>query len=44
MSPADVAVSVLGLTVVNLGELRKSGKGPAYFEPTGDQGKVILCS
>lgn len=42
LSPADVSARVPGLTVENLAELRKTGKGPAYFKPTGERGKVIL--
>lgn len=42
LSPGQVAERVPGLTVENLLELRKTGKGPAYFKPTGDRGKVIL--
>lgn len=42
LAPADVAARVPGLTVENLAELRKTGKGPAYFKPTGDRGKVIV--
>lgn len=42
LSPVDVAARVPGLTVENLAELRKTGKGPAYFKPTGDRGKVIV--
>lgn len=42
LAPADVAERVPGLTVENLAELRKTGKGPAYFKPTGERGKVIL--
>lgn len=42
LSPVDVAARVPGLTVENLAELRKTGKGPAYFKPTGERGKVIL--
>jgi hypothetical protein len=44
LSPADVAARVPGLTVENLAELRKTGKGPAYFKPTGERGKVIIYS
>lgn len=42
LAPADVAARVPGLTVENLAELRKTGKGPAYFKPTGERGKVIV--
>jgi len=35
---------VPGLTVENLAELRRTGKGPAYFKPTGKRGKVIIYS
>lgn len=34
LSPADVCELVPGLTVVNLGELRKKGRGPRYSKPT----------
>ncbi|MGN7859497.1 hypothetical protein ACTJI8_02840 [Microbacterium sp. 22303] len=29
------------MTVANLQELRKTGRGPAYYKPTGAGGKVI---
>lgn len=44
LAPADVAARVPGLTVENLAELRKNGRGPAYYKPTGARGKVILYS
>jgi len=44
LGPADVAARVPGLTVENLAELRRTGKGPAYFKPTGKRGKVIIYS
>jgi hypothetical protein len=34
LSPAAVCELVPGMTVVNLQELRKRGKGPRYFKPT----------
>lgn len=42
LSPAQVCELVPGMTVSNLRELRKTGKGPAYFKPTGDRGHVTL--
>ncbi len=44
LSPADVAARVPGITVENLAELRKSGRGPRYRKPTGERGKVIIYS
>lgn len=44
LGPAGVAARVPGLTVENLAELRRTGKGPAYFKPTGERGKVIIYS
>lgn len=44
LNPRDVAERVPGLTVENLAELRKNGRGPAYYKPTGARGKVILYS
>lgn len=34
LSPQQVAERVPGMTVANLQELRKRGKGPAYSKPT----------
>ncbi|MFI8593749.1 helix-turn-helix transcriptional regulator [Microbacterium sp. NPDC078428] len=34
LSPADVCELVPGMTVANLQELRKRGKGPRYAKPT----------
>lgn len=31
-----------GMTVANLKDLRASGKGPAFFKPTGPHGKITL--
>ena len=42
LSPAQVCELIPGMTVANLQELRKTGKGPAYFKPTGDRGHVTL--
>ena len=33
---------VPGLTVANLQELRKKGRGPRYSKPTGELSKLIL--
>lgn len=42
LSPVQVAEHVPGLTVENLKQLRKTGKGPAFHKPTGSHGKVTL--
>lgn len=42
LSPEDVCSKVPGMTVRTLADLRKTGKGPAYFKPTGDRGKVVV--
>lgn len=43
LSPAQVCDLVPGMTVENLKELRKTGRGPAYFKPTGETyGKVVV--
>lgn len=42
LSPEQVCELVPGMTVANLKELRASGKGPAYFKPTGERGHVTL--
>lgn len=42
LSPAEVCELVPGMTVANLKDLRASGKGPAYFKPTGERGHVTL--
>lgn len=42
LSPEQVCELVPGMTVGNLKDLRASGKGPAYFKPTGDRGHVTL--
>lgn len=31
-----------GMTVANLKDLRASGRGPAFYKPTGPHGKVTL--
>lgn len=42
LSPDQVCELAPGLTVVNLKDLRASGKGPAYFKPTGERGHTTL--
>lgn len=42
LSPEQVCDLVPGMTVANLKDLRASGKGPAYFKPTGERGHVTL--
>lgn len=42
LSPEQVCELVPGMTVANLKDLRASGKGPAYFKPTGTRGHVTL--
>ena len=42
LSPEQVCDLVPGLTVVNLKDLRASGKGPAYRKPTGTRGHVTV--
>lgn len=42
LSPIQVCELVPGMTVSNLKDLRASGKGPAFFKPTGDAGKVTV--
>lgn len=42
LSPEQVCELVPGLTVANLKVMRASGKGPAYFKPTGEHGKVTV--
>lgn len=42
LSPAQVCDFVPGLTVANLQELRKTGRGPKYRKPTGEHGRVII--
>ncbi|MFK0401040.1 helix-turn-helix transcriptional regulator [Microbacterium sp. NPDC090225] len=42
LSPEQVCELVPGLTPANLQELRKRGKGPAYFKPTGAKGRVVI--
>lgn len=42
LSPSQVCELVPGMTVANLKDLRASGKGPAYFKPTGDRGHVTV--
>lgn len=42
LSPEQVCEIVPGITVANLQELRKSGRGPRYRKPTGEHGKVIV--
>ncbi len=44
LSPEQVCEILPGMTVANLKDLRASGKGPAFFKPTGPQGKVVLYS
>ncbi|MBS1674450.1 MAG: helix-turn-helix domain-containing protein [Actinobacteria bacterium] len=42
LSPEQVCDIVPGMTVANLQELRKQGRGPQYRKPTGEHGKVIV--
>lgn len=42
LSPLQVCELVPGMTVANLEELRKSGRGPRYYKPTGERGRVIV--
>lgn len=42
LSPEQVCELVPGMTVANLRDLRSSGKGPAYFKPTGERGHVTV--
>lgn len=42
LSPEQVCELVPGLTVANLQELRKTGRGPRYRKPTGENGKVVV--
>ena len=42
MSPEQVCELVPGMTVENLKELRKKGKGPRYSKPTGPLGHVVI--
>jgi hypothetical protein len=42
LSPKDVCEMIPGMTVANLSELRRTGKGPKYYKPTGLHGKIIL--
>jgi hypothetical protein len=42
LSPAQVCELVPGLTPANLKELRSTGKGPAFFKPTGERGHVVV--
>lgn len=42
LSPEQVCELVPGMTVANLKDLRASGKGPAFFKPTGGRGHVTL--
>lgn len=42
LSPEQVCELVPGMTVANLKELRSSGRGPKYFKPTGDRGRVTV--
>lgn len=42
LSPEQVCELVPGLTVANLKDLRTSGRGPAFFKPTGERGKVTI--
>lgn len=44
LSPEQVCELVPGLTVANLKSMRALGKGPAYFKPTGEHGKVTVYS
>ncbi|WP_323985933.1 helix-turn-helix transcriptional regulator [Microbacterium plantarum] len=44
LSPEQVCELIPGMTVANLKDLRASGKGPAYFKPTGERGHVTLYS
>lgn len=42
LSPDQVCELVPGITVANLQELRKTGRGPKYRKPTGENGKVVV--
>ena len=42
LSPQQVCELVPGMTVENLLELRKTGRGPRYRKPTGERGKVVI--
>jgi len=42
LSPEMVCELLPGMTVANLKDLRASGKGPAYFKPTGQYGHLTL--
>lgn len=42
LSPAQVCEIVPGLTEVSLKDMRSDGRGPAYYKPTGERGKVTL--
>lgn len=42
LSPTQVCELVPGMTVVNLQEMRKNGRGPKYRKPTGEHGKVVI--
>lgn len=42
LSPEQVCELVPGMTVANLKQLRKEGKGPRYSKPTGDRGHITL--
>lgn len=42
LSPSEVCDLVPGMTVENLKELRAARKGPAFYKPTGERGKVTL--
>ncbi|MAP63167.1 MAG: hypothetical protein CMH34_05365 [Microbacterium sp.] len=42
LSPDEVCALIPGMTVTNLKELRSSGKGPAFYKPTGDRGHLTI--
>lgn len=42
LSPAQVCELVPGMTVENLQELRKTGRGPRYSKPTGPRGHITI--
>ena len=42
LSPDQVCERVPGMTVDNLKVLRANGKGPVFYKPTGDHGKITL--
>ena len=42
LSPEQVCELVPGMTVENLKELRRAGKGPRYSKPTGPRGHITI--